>query len=88
MKKIYYALIIKWDGEDVKATELMNIPTQSLINIVTNTCNCHFSATLSSENIPEKKKYAVPLKTSQKSWLLKKVKKYCRKLNLKNVNYK
>lgn len=65
MKKIYFALIIKWDGEDVKATELMNIPTQSLINIVTNTCNCHFSATLSSEKIPEKKKYAVPLKTSQ-----------------------
>ena len=65
VEKIYFALLIEWDGEDVKATELMNIPTQSLFNIVTYTCNCHFSATLSSEKIPEKKNYAVPLKTRQ-----------------------
>lgn len=64
LKDVDFDLQGDWgdDLEDIKATQLINIPTQQLYNVANSS---RFSAPRSALDISEKKKNAVPLKTRQ-----------------------
>lgn len=64
LKDVDFDLQGTWgdDLEDIKATQLINIPTQQLYNVANSS---RFSAPRSALDIAEKKKNAVPLKTRQ-----------------------
>lgn len=64
LKDVDFDLQGDWgdDLEDIKATQLINIPTQQLYNVANSS---RFSAPRSALDISEKKKNAVSLKTRQ-----------------------